>query len=44
MNEVVINLLKESPIIIPKILFKYYKKLNIFHIIKRIIKIMFNQK
>lgn len=29
MNEVVINLLKESPIIIPKILFKYYKKLNI---------------
>ena len=29
MNEVVINLLKESPIVIPKILFKYYKKLNI---------------
>ena len=29
MNEVVINLLKESPLIIPKILFKYYKKLNI---------------
>jgi len=29
MNEVVISLLKESPLIIPKILFKYYKKLNI---------------
>ena len=29
MNEVVINLLKESPIVIPKILFKYYKKINI---------------
>lgn len=29
MNEVVINNLKEKPIIIPKILFKYYKKLNI---------------
>lgn len=29
MNEVVINTLKEKPIIIPKILFKYYKKLNI---------------
>lgn len=29
MNEVVINNLKEPPIIIPKVLFKYYKKLNI---------------
>ena len=29
MNEVVINTLKEQPIIIPKVLFKYYKKLNI---------------
>lgn len=29
MNEVVISALKEQPITIPKILFKYYKKLNI---------------
>lgn len=29
MNEVVTNVLKEQPIIIPKVLFKYYKKLNI---------------
>lgn len=29
MNEVVINTLKEQPIIIPKVLFKYYKKLNL---------------
>lgn len=29
MNEVVINTLKEQPIMIPKVLFKYYKKLNI---------------
>lgn len=29
MNEVVINSLKEQPIIIPKVLFKHYKKLNI---------------
>jgi len=29
MNDVVINLLKESPLTIPKIIFKYYKKLNI---------------
>lgn len=29
MNEVVISTLKEKPIIIPRVLFKYYKKLNI---------------
>lgn len=29
MNEVVINSLKEQPIFIPKVLFKYYKRLNI---------------
>ena len=29
MNEVVINTLKEQPIIIPKVLFQNYKKLNI---------------
>lgn len=29
MNEVVISALKEQPITIPKVLFKYYKKLNI---------------
>ena len=29
MNEVVLNFLKEKPIIIPKILFKNYKKINI---------------
>lgn len=29
MNEVVINTLKSKPIIIPSVLFKYYKKLNI---------------
>lgn len=29
MNEVVINSLKQQPIMIPKVLFKYYKKLNI---------------
>ena len=29
MNEVVTNILKEQPIIIPKVLLKYYKKLNI---------------
>lgn len=29
MNEVVINTLKQQPITIPKVLFKYYKKLNI---------------
>ena len=29
MNEVVISTLKEQPIIIPRVLFKYYKKLNI---------------
>ena len=29
MNEVVISTLKEQPIIIPKVLFKYYKKLNL---------------
>lgn len=29
MNEVVINILKESPFIIPKIVLKHYKKLNI---------------
>jgi len=29
MNEVVISSLKEQPIIIPKVLFKYHKKLNI---------------
>lgn len=29
MNEVVISSLKEKPIMIPKVLFKYYKKLNI---------------
>jgi len=29
MNEVVINVLKDQPILIPKVLFKYYKKLNI---------------
>lgn len=29
MNEVVISTLKEQPIIIPRVIFKYYKKLNI---------------
>ena len=29
MNEVVISALKDQPIFIPKVLFKYYKKLNI---------------
>lgn len=29
MNEVVINTLKQQPITIPKVLFKYYKKLNL---------------
>ena len=29
MNEVVINILKESPLTIPKILLRTYKKLNI---------------
>ena len=29
MNEVVISTLKQQPIMIPQVLFKYYKKLNI---------------
>ena len=29
MNEVVTDILKEQPIIIPKVLLKYYTKLNI---------------
>ena len=29
MNEVILNILKETPLTIPKVIFKYYKKLNI---------------